>query len=52
MNELIKAFPKVRQRVEQIGKFSFDEKLNQTEQTKEFIKKLGISEELLEGVCF
>lgn len=43
MNELIKAYYGIREKVDEIGKFSFDLKKNQTEQTSDFISKLGIS---------
>ena len=52
MNSYIKAYPTLRHKISQIGKYSFNPNITQEEQTEHFIATLGLSRKSLEGVCF
>lgn len=42
MNGLIKKFPSLKEKLESLGPVTFNSKVNQEEQTAEFLKQIGI----------
>ena len=49
---MIKSYPSLRKRIDEIGAYSFPEDIDQMKQTKHFLKTIGISLEEVEGICF
>ena len=42
MNEMIKSYPSLRKRIDEIGVYSFPEDVDQMKQTEHFLKTIGI----------
>jgi hypothetical protein len=51
MNNYIKAYPAIKNRVSVVGGYQFDQQLSQEQQTEHFISALGLSRKTFEGIC-
>ena len=44
MNDLLKAYPAMREKVKAMGRYSFPEGMDQKNQTMHFLKHIGVSQ--------